>query len=133
MVLGCPPKILFFFFRRRRTLLANERKSARQPDPRRASHIVQALNWLTRPVYSSGDPLRSPCLGSSLSLISLAVSFASKVRRRLAHLCVSGRPDSLRYSILYAVKRLCAHLCVSGGPGSLRLPGPPLTLNTREL
>src|SRR5438874_3308320 len=68
--------------RRRRTLLANERKSARQPDARRASRIVQALNWLTRPVYSSGDPLRSPCLGSSLSLISLAVSFASKVRRR---------------------------------------------------
>src|SRR5947209_9127857 len=81
-VRGCPPKILFFFFRRRRTLLANERKSARQPDPRRVSRILQALNWLTRPVYSSGDPLRSPCLGSSLSSISLAVSFASKVLLR---------------------------------------------------
>src|SRR5438270_11724932 len=79
--MGYPRKIVLFS-RRLRTLLANERKSARQPDPRRASGILQALNWLTRPVYSSGDPLRSPCLGSSRSSISLAVSFASKVRRR---------------------------------------------------
>src|SRR5437868_11640662 len=76
--MGYPRKIVLFS-RRLRTLLANERKSARQPDPRRASGIVQTLNWLTRPVYSSGDPLRSPCLGSSLSSISLAVSFASRV------------------------------------------------------
>src|SRR5437588_8873448 len=61
------------------TLLANERKSAKHPELGRANIILHPLNRLARPLYSSGDPLRSPCLGRSPHSISLPVSFANKV------------------------------------------------------
>src|SRR5436305_2957749 len=46
-----------------KTLLANERKSAKHPELGKASINLHPLNRLARPLYSSGDPLRSPCLG----------------------------------------------------------------------
>src|SRR5437763_16691811 len=83
------PETLDFFnsppLHRLVTLLAHERKSAKHPELGRASIILHPLNRLARPLYSSGDPLRSQCLGRSPHSISLPVSFANKVLMWLYH------------------------------------------------